>query len=97
MRLSLARNRLPSLLMRVTRPIDVFVTYDGKRASDIALSKYAVRHLVATEVSCAFVRSLPDIQVIVVNSQIDEKLSATQTEPVEKGKLKRSTFFNRRV
>lgn len=31
-------------------PIDVFVTYDGKRASDIAPSRYAVRHLVATEV-----------------------------------------------
>ena len=32
-------------------PIDVFVTYDGKRASDIAISRYAVRHLVAAEVS----------------------------------------------
>ena len=29
------------------RPIDVFVTYDGKRAGDIAVSRYAVRHLVA--------------------------------------------------
>ena len=37
------------------RPVDVFVTYDGKRASDIALSKYAVRHLVATEVRRACV------------------------------------------
>lgn len=32
------------------RPIDVFVTYDGKRAPDIAISRYAVRHLIATEV-----------------------------------------------
>jgi hypothetical protein len=32
------------------RPIDVFVTYDGKRASDIPVSRYAVRHLVAAEV-----------------------------------------------
>ena len=31
-------------------PIDVFVTYDGKRAPDIAVSRYAVRHLVASEV-----------------------------------------------
>jgi len=31
-------------------PIDVFVTYDGKRAADIAVSRYAVRHLVAAEV-----------------------------------------------
>lgn len=36
------------------RPIDVFVTYDGKRASDIAVSRYAVRHLVAQEVSLNF-------------------------------------------
>lgn len=33
------------------RPVDVFVTYDGKRASDIAVSRYATRHLVAFEVS----------------------------------------------
>jgi hypothetical protein len=31
-------------------PIDVFITYDGKRAADIAVSRYAVRHLVAGEV-----------------------------------------------
>lgn len=36
------------------RPIDVFVTYDGKRASDIAVSRYAVRHLVASEVQTLF-------------------------------------------
>lgn len=33
------------------RPVDVFVTYDGKRAADLAVSRYAVRHLVAAEVS----------------------------------------------
>jgi hypothetical protein len=32
-------------------PIDAFVTYDGKRASDIAISRFAVRQLVASEVS----------------------------------------------
>lgn len=31
-------------------PIDTFVTYDGKRAADIAVSRYAVRSLVAAEV-----------------------------------------------
>ncbi|KAF8643844.1 hypothetical protein AX16_008861 [Volvariella volvacea WC 439] len=38
------------LVYRLDPPIDVFVTYDGKRASDIAVSRYAVRHLVAGEV-----------------------------------------------
>lgn len=32
-------------------PIDVFVHYDGKRAPDIAPSRYAVRHLITREVS----------------------------------------------
>ena len=32
-------------------PIDVFVHYDGKRAADIAPSRYAVRHLITREVS----------------------------------------------
>jgi chromosome transmission fidelity protein 18 len=31
-------------------PVDVFVTYDGKRSSDIAISRYATRQLVANEV-----------------------------------------------
>lgn len=31
------------------RPLDVFITYDGKRASDISISRYAVRHIVAAE------------------------------------------------
>ena len=39
------------LLMSAKRPVDLFVTYDGKRAADIPPPRYAVRHLVATEVS----------------------------------------------
>ena len=35
----------------ISSPIDVFVTYDGKRAADISISRYAVRHLVAGEVT----------------------------------------------
>jgi hypothetical protein len=31
-------------------PIDVFVTYDEKKAQDIAISRYATRHLIAAEV-----------------------------------------------
>jgi chromosome transmission fidelity protein 18 len=38
------------ILMLIYRPVDTFVTYDGKRATDIAPPRYAVRHLVATEV-----------------------------------------------
>ena len=38
------------LVYRLDPPIDVFVTYDGRRAADIAISRYAVRHLVAAEV-----------------------------------------------
>lgn len=39
------------VLMPTHRPVDSFVIYDGKRAADIAPPRYAVRHLVATEVS----------------------------------------------
>ncbi|XP_006457848.1 hypothetical protein AGABI2DRAFT_63250, partial [Agaricus bisporus var. bisporus H97] len=38
------------LSYRLDPPIDVFITYDAKRANDIAPSRYAIRHLVATEV-----------------------------------------------
>ncbi|KAJ2921092.1 hypothetical protein H1R20_g16001, partial [Candolleomyces eurysporus] len=44
------RSEEGQLSYRLDPPIDVFVTYDGKRASDIAVSRYAVRHIVATEV-----------------------------------------------
>lgn len=43
------------LTYRLDPPIDVFVTYDGKRAADIAVSKYAVRQLVATEIDARLV------------------------------------------
>ncbi|KJA27021.1 hypothetical protein HYPSUDRAFT_981028 [Hypholoma sublateritium FD-334 SS-4] len=38
-----------TLSYRLDPPIDVFVTYDGKRATDITVSRYAVRHLVSEE------------------------------------------------
>ena len=37
-------------IYRSNRPIDVFITYDGKRPTDIAVSRYAVRHIVSGEV-----------------------------------------------
>ncbi|KAL0574691.1 Chromosome transmission fidelity protein 18 [Marasmius crinis-equi] len=38
------------LTYRLDPPVDVFVTYDGKRAADMAVPRYAVRHLVAGEI-----------------------------------------------
>lgn len=37
----------------MSRPIDVFIHYDGKRAADIAQSRFAVRQLVAQAVRIA--------------------------------------------
>ncbi|KAG1826875.1 uncharacterized protein BJ212DRAFT_1308982 [Suillus subaureus] len=45
---------------RLDPPIDVFVTYDGKRAEDIAVSRFAVRQLVATEIDAALVAKQAD-------------------------------------
>ncbi|KAF8891293.1 P-loop containing nucleoside triphosphate hydrolase protein, partial [Infundibulicybe gibba] len=49
------------LSYRLDPPIDVFVTYDGKRASDIAVSRYAVRHLVAGEVDAYLISQQADV------------------------------------
>ncbi|KAJ3782143.1 P-loop containing nucleoside triphosphate hydrolase protein [Lentinula aff. detonsa] len=49
------------LTYRLDPPVDVFVTYDGKRASDIAVSRYAVRHLVAQEVDARVTSRQVDI------------------------------------
>lgn len=43
----------------ISRPIDVFVTYEEKRASDIAVSRYATRHLIAAEV--CFISCIPGV------------------------------------
>ena len=44
---------MPETRSLISRPIDVFVHYDGKRADDIAASRFAVRQLVAQAVSRA--------------------------------------------
>ncbi|KAF8447842.1 P-loop containing nucleoside triphosphate hydrolase protein [Boletus edulis BED1] len=43
------------MVYRLDPPVDVFVTYDGRRAPDIAISRYAVRHLIATEIDASLV------------------------------------------
>ncbi|KAA1469409.1 hypothetical protein DENSPDRAFT_796002 [Dentipellis sp. KUC8613] len=48
------------LVYRLDPPIDIFVTYDGKRASDIAVSRYAVRHLVAGEIDTQLIARQAD-------------------------------------
>ncbi|KAK0483962.1 hypothetical protein IW261DRAFT_1466046 [Armillaria novae-zelandiae] len=49
------------LTYRLDPPIDVFVTYDGKRTADINVSRYAVRHLVAEEVDAELTAMQTDI------------------------------------
>ncbi|KAJ7286133.1 P-loop containing nucleoside triphosphate hydrolase protein [Mycena rebaudengoi] len=49
------------LTYRLDPPIDVFVTYDGKRAADISVSRYAVRHLVAGEIEAQMISRKVDI------------------------------------
>ncbi|KAF7311473.1 AAA domain-containing protein [Mycena kentingensis (nom. inval.)] len=50
-----------TLTYRLDPPIDVFVTYDGKRAPDIPVSRYAVRHLVAAEIEAQLIARKVDI------------------------------------
>ncbi len=38
------------------RPIDVFVHFEGKRATDMAPSRYAARHLISNEVQAELAR-----------------------------------------
>ncbi|KAF8309804.1 P-loop containing nucleoside triphosphate hydrolase protein [Clavulina sp. PMI_390] len=38
------------LLYRLTPAIDSFIVYDGKRANDVGSARYAVRHMIASEV-----------------------------------------------
>ncbi|KAH9981098.1 P-loop containing nucleoside triphosphate hydrolase protein [Lactifluus volemus] len=58
------------LVYRLDPPVDVFVTYDGKRAADIAPPRYAVRHLVATEI---------DAQLAVRHAEAIERTKTTKS------------------
>ncbi|KAH9180738.1 P-loop containing nucleoside triphosphate hydrolase protein [Lactarius sanguifluus] len=57
-------------MYRLDPPVDVFVTYDGKRAADIAAPRYAVRHLVATEI---------DAQLAVRHAEAMERTKSTKS------------------
>ncbi|KAF8077688.1 P-loop containing nucleoside triphosphate hydrolase protein [Lyophyllum atratum] len=61
LRFSQERAEDGQLSYRLDPPIDVFVTYDGKRAADIAVSRYAVRHLVAGEIDAALIARDADV------------------------------------
>jgi chromosome transmission fidelity protein 18 len=50
-----------SLTVNCARPIDQFVHYEGKRAADIAPSRYAVRHFISQEV-CSFAMVAPVVK-----------------------------------
>ncbi|KAN0077179.1 P-loop containing nucleoside triphosphate hydrolase protein [Tylopilus felleus] len=58
------------MVYRLDPPIDVFVTYDEKRAPDIAVSRYAVRHLIATEI---------DASLVTRHAAVTEKVNAGPT------------------
>jgi hypothetical protein len=67
------------------------VTYDGKRAADIAVSRYAVRHLVASEASCF---PIPAIHNFAHKcAQIDAQLINRQAEAVDRSKKTSRGFF----
>ncbi|KAI0006203.1 P-loop containing nucleoside triphosphate hydrolase protein [Russula compacta] len=57
------------LMYKLDPPVDSFVIYDGKRAADIAPPRYAVRHLVATEI---------DAQLAVRHAEAIERTKATK-------------------
>lgn len=60
------------------RPIDVFITYEGKRSADVAASRYAVRHLVTAEVGRHPCHDYTEAL------QIDEKRLKRQAEQTER-------------
>ncbi|KAL5490184.1 CTF18 [Sanghuangporus weigelae] len=49
------------LIYRLEPPIDAFITYEGKRATDLAVQRYATRHVIAGEI---------DAQVIARHAEI---------------------------
>ncbi|EKM82410.1 hypothetical protein AGABI1DRAFT_89230 [Agaricus bisporus var. burnettii JB137-S8] len=70
------------LSYRLDPPIDVFITYDAKRANDIAPSRYAIRHLVATEVDTKL--AAKDFNVVELEKggkrHVNRKITSGNTE-----------------
>ncbi|THH10289.1 hypothetical protein EW145_g1444 [Phellinidium pouzarii] len=56
------------LTYRLDPPVDVFVTYDGKRSGDISVQRYATRQLIAGEI---------DIQLIARQAEATEREKPT--------------------
>ncbi|KAG9080538.1 hypothetical protein FRC06_006459 [Ceratobasidium sp. 370] len=50
------KNDEGQLVYRLDPAIDVFVTYDGKRANDMNVSRFAVRQMIAEELGAEFER-----------------------------------------
>ncbi|KIP08852.1 hypothetical protein PHLGIDRAFT_68643 [Phlebiopsis gigantea 11061_1 CR5-6] len=70
------------LMYRLDPPIDTFVTYDGKRAADIAISRYAIRHLVASEIDAQLIHKQADA---VEKAKGKTHAFFGRREPIEKG------------
>lgn len=80
-------------------PIDIFVTYEGKRPTDLAQSKYAVRHMIAAEVcpSCTFTSYMLCL-LIASPFKIEAECAARHAEAVDKtsGEKKVAAIFGQR-
>ena len=74
-------------------PVDVFVTYDGKRSSDIAISRYAIRQLVANEVGTRI--HWWDNQ-FTFSPKIDARVSSRQADSASTSKPERKNLFGKR-
>ncbi|QRV99755.1 AAA family ATPase [Ceratobasidium sp. AG-Ba] len=65
------KNEEGQLVYRLDPAIDVFVTYDGKRASDMGISRFAVRQMVAEELDAEFERRKHEATSTVKPGQLD--------------------------
>ncbi|KAI0273411.1 P-loop containing nucleoside triphosphate hydrolase protein [Gloeopeniophorella convolvens] len=73
------------LMYRLDPPIDVFVTYDGKRAVDIAVSRYAVRHLVAGEIDAQLIARHAEAIERTKTGKSSTFFGSSAREPDERG------------
>ncbi|KAG8723760.1 hypothetical protein FRC09_001846 [Ceratobasidium sp. 395] len=65
------KNEEGQLVYRLDPAIDVFVTYDGKRASDMNVSRFAVRQMVAEELDAEFERRKHEATSTAKPGQLD--------------------------
>ncbi|KAF9792207.1 hypothetical protein BJ322DRAFT_1027770, partial [Thelephora terrestris] len=69
-----------ALDLRFGVPVDVFLTYDGKRSSDIAISRYAVRQLVKYELDARASRRQADGALAADTLKNEHRLREEHTE-----------------